>query len=126
MKNNKTIKFIFIFFLAISLLFINCMPIYSNAYSSYPANKIEPSDSSESSEKISTLVGAFLNIVRIIAVAVAIIMLLILAIKYMSAAPNDKAEIKKHAVVYVVGAILLFSASGVLGIIQKFAEGNIN
>ena len=48
-------------------------------------------------------------------------MLIVLAVKYMLSAPNDKAEIKKHAVVYVVGSILLFSVSGVLGIIQKFA-----
>ena len=52
----------------------------------------------------------------------AIIMLIVLAIKYISAAPGDKADIKKHAVVYVVGAIVLFAASGILGIIKNFAS----
>ena len=41
-----------------------------------------------------------------------------------SNAPSDKAEIKKHAVVYIVGAVVLFAASGLLGIIRTFA-GNI-
>ena len=39
-----------------------------------------------------------------------------------AAAPGDKAEIKKHAVVYVVGAIVLFAASGILEIIKGFAS----
>ena len=52
-------------------------------------------------------------------------MLIVLAIKYISAAPSDKAEIKKHAVVYVVGAIVLFAASGILQIIKNFA-GNVH
>jgi hypothetical protein len=42
--------------------------------------------------------------------------------KYMMAAPGDKAEIKKSAVIYVVGAIVLFAVGGILSIIQKFAE----
>lgn len=68
------------------------------------------------------VVGAILTIVQVIGVGVAIIMLIVLAIKYISAAPGDKAEIKKHAVVYVVGAIVLFAASGILGIIRNFAK----
>ena len=70
------------------------------------------------------LVGAIISVVRIISVGVAIIMLVVLAIKYMSSAPNDRAEIKKHAVVYVVGAVVVFASSGILGIIRDFA-GNI-
>ena len=48
-------------------------------------------------------------------------MLIVLAIKYISAAPGDKAEIKKHAVVYVVGALVLFGASGIIEVIKQLA-----
>lgn len=65
--------------------------------------------------------GAILTVIRVICVGVAIIMLVVLAIKYMSSAPGDRATIKKHAVVYVVGAIIMFASSGILGIIQNFA-----
>ena len=68
------------------------------------------------------IIGALINIIQIIGSGVAIIMLIVLAIKYISAAPGDKADIKKHAVVYVVGAIVLFAASGLLGIIKNFAS----
>ena len=67
--------------------------------------------------------GMVLSVAQIIGTAVAVIMLIVLAIKYISAAPNDKAEIKKHAVVYIVGAIVLFAASALLGIVKNFATG---
>ena len=65
------------------------------------------------------------TVVQIVGVGVAVIMLIVLAIKYISAAPGDKADIKKHAVVYVVGAVVLFAASGILEIVKNFA-GNVH
>lgn len=67
--------------------------------------------------------GAVITIARIICMGVAITMLVLVAIKYMTAAPGEKADIKKHAVIYVVGAIVMFASTGILGIIQKFASG---
>lgn len=72
------------------------------------------------------ILNAILGITQIIGVAVAVIMLVVLAIKYISAAPGDKAEIKKHAVVYIVGAVVLFGAAGLLGIIQNFTKETVN
>ena len=39
---------------------------------------------------------------------------------------GDKAEIKKHAVVYIVGAVVLFGATGLLGIIKNFTAETVN
>lgn len=61
------------------------------------------------------------GIISVVAVAVALVILITLAIKYITAAPSDKADIKKSAVAYVIGAVLLFAASGVLALIQNFA-----
>lgn len=87
---------------------------------------VSPSDikatESEASKATQNVAGIILGVVQVIAVAVAVIMLIVLAIKYISSAPNDKAEIKKNAVVYVVGAVLLFGAAGILGLIQGFAK----
>lgn len=63
-----------------------------------------------------------LGIFEVVTVAFGIIMLIVLAIKYMTSAPGDKAEIKKHAAVYIVGACMAFGATGVLSIIKKFTE----
>lgn len=79
-------------------------------------------DNSGASDSAQNIIGALITIVQIIGTGVAIIMLIVLAIKYISAAPGDKADIKKHAVVYVVGAIVLFAATGILQIIKSFSS----
>lgn len=81
-------------------------------------------DSSGAAASINRIIGSILTIVQVVGCGVAVIMLIVLAIKYISAAPGDKADIKKHAVVYVVGAVVLFAASGILQIVKNFA-GNV-
>ena len=81
-------------------------------------------DTSGAASSINRIVGSVLTIVQVVGCGVAVIMLIVLAIKYISAAPGDKADIKKHAVVYVVGAVVLFAASGILQIVKNFA-GNV-
>ena len=86
---------------------------------------IENSGDSGAADSIGNVVGAILYILKIVAVGVALIMLTVLAIKYMVSSANDRASIKKHAVVYIVGAMVLFGAAGILQIIEQFA-GNIS
>ena len=85
----------------------------------------DKTDKSTASASTQQVVGAVLSMAQIIGTGVAIIMLIVLAIKYISAAPGDKADIKKHAVVYIVGAIVLFAATGILQIIKSFSTTNI-
>lgn len=84
-------------------------------------NTIVPNDNSGTAAKVQTVAGNILSVVQVVGVAVAIIMLIVLAIKYISSAPEDKAQIKSHAIVYVVGAVCLFAASGILGLIKNVA-----
>ena len=79
-------------------------------------------DSSTASQSAQNIVGAILNVCKVAAVGVALIMLVFIAMKYMSAAPGDKAEIKKSATIYVTGAIILFASAGILNIISEFSD----
>ena len=79
-------------------------------------------DETPTSGIVLKIIQSVLVVTQVIGIGVAVIMLIVLAIKYISAAPSDKAEIKKHMVVYVVGAVLLFGAAGILEIIKRFAE----
>lgn len=67
--------------------------------------------------------GQIAGVAAAIGAGVAIVMLLWLAIKYMTAAPDEKASIKKTSTIYIIGAVLLFAASGVLALIRGFGEG---
>lgn len=68
--------------------------------------------------------GDIIWIVQAVGYAAATIILVVLAIKYMAASPSDKAEIKKSAMIWVIGALILFAGSFILTMIQTFS-GNI-
>jgi len=57
--------------------------------------------------------------IQVAGVGIAVIMLLYIAIKYIMAAPSEKAEYKKTAVSYVIGAVILFAAVAILDLIQN-------
>lgn len=74
------------------------------------------------SQTAQDVMGTIIIVIRIVGVGIAIIMTTYVAIKYMSAAPNEKAEFKKSATGLIVGAVVLFATSGILGILADFAS----
>lgn len=68
-----------------------------------------------------TIMGTAINVIRIVGTGIAIIMITYIAIKYMSAAPNEKADFKKSATGFIVGAVVLFAATNILTMIADFA-----
>ncbi len=75
---------------------------------------------------INTSVGnigkSAVTIVRIVSAGIASIMLLAVAMKYMMAAPSERADIKSSAVKYLIGATILYASSGILTIIDVFSD----
>ena len=71
---------------------------------------------------ITKLLGYILNILRVIALAWALIMGISIAAKYMSGSAQIKSQIKTDAPTYVIGAILLFGATGLLTLISTFLD----
>ena len=123
---NKYLKFFFSILIALIIFSITATPVFATDATSESTDYLNPKNikasSSDALNSVKSIAGSILGIMQVVGVAVAIIMLIVLAIKYMSAAPNDKAEIKKHAVVYVIGAVVLFASAGILEIIKGFAD----
>jgi hypothetical protein len=119
---KKVIKLIAIMLMAVMVVAVCSQAVLAAGDPTDLTQFADKTDTSGASTSAQNIIGALISIVQIIGTGVAIIMLIVLAIKYISAAPGDKAEIKKHAVVYVVGAIVLFAATGILGIIKSFAN----
>ena len=101
----------------IFVLIINITPV--NATLEVGGFKAETSNTGN---QVQTSANIVIGIIQAIGIAAAIIMLIMVAIKYLSAAPGEKADIKKSIIIYAVGAVLLFAATGILGIIQGFAN----
>lgn len=114
---NKTVKIISAIMLVMMVLF--SMSNLVLAASTLDIN-IE-GQQSQASDKVNEAANVILGIVQVVAVAVAVIMLVVLAIKYISASPEGKADIKKSATLYIVGAVLLFAATGILEILKQFS-----
>lgn len=66
------------------------------------------------------IIGRIISIVQVFGVFIAVAMSMILGIKYMYASPGDKAQIKNHLTVYIIGAVIMFGAVGILGIVKSF------
>ena len=65
------------------------------------------------------VIGAILSVIRIIGTGVAFIMIIMVAIKYMSAAPTDRADMKLSSIQFVVGAIIIFASTNILTTLAK-------
>ena len=85
-------------------------------------HRFQGDENTAAAQSVEDMANTIIGIIQVVAVAVAVIMLIVLAIKYISGAPEGKAEIKKHAVIYIVGAVLLFGTTGVLQILKDFGE----
>lgn len=123
---NKMLKIVAI--LVVTLMAMSaCSMVFANntagATDFLDPSKVVATDSN-TAQTANNLIGSILGVVQVIAMGVAVIMLIVLAIKYISAAPSEKADIKKGMITYVVGAILLFGATAILQVIKTFA-GNI-
>jgi len=118
MKMNKLMKILIAILMMITILTSISQVAFAEAPdpSNFPVITNNPASNS-----VTSIIGTIIGIAQIIGVGVAIIMLIILAIRYISASPDGKAEIKKSATQYIIGAILLFGATGLLQIIKNFA-----
>lgn len=124
MKNKKLKAFV----KCILIFIFVFLGITQNVFAWTPNwNAIEGNTAPNTANAVYSVMGSVINIVSIVGAGIAIIMLIWLAIRYLNTYhPADKAEIKKQLPVYILGAVILFSASAILKIIQMFVEGNIN
>lgn len=120
MKNLKKVSIILVvFILLVSMLQTGA---FAFDWASQINNSAGATGDTNVTGAATNIAGSVVTIARVVCVGVAITMLVVLAMKYMTSAPSDRASIKKSAITYVVGAIIMFAASGILGIIQNFAN----
>lgn len=77
-------------------------------------------DTSLAQTNFQTPLQKILGMVQFVGYAFAIGMLLYLGIKYMMASANEKADLKKGSINYVIGAVILFGAATIVGWINSF------
>lgn len=73
-------------------------------------------------DAIGTIGGNILSVVQAIAISAAVIMIVVIGIKFMLAAPSEKAEVKKQLTPYIIGCVILFGTTTFLQIAKVVGD----
>lgn len=122
-KIGKKLSILLIILMMVSLfggLALNVLAVDNFDIDSFDETNVPGSDTFTNFVDKSAI--TVLSVARVVCVAIAIVMLLTIAMKYMMSAPGDRADIKKHSVNYVIGAFILFGVNGILSIINNISQ----
>lgn len=61
-------------------------------------------------------------IIQVVGIVIAVIILLIIGIKYMIGSASEKAEYKKTMIPYIVGALLIFAGTSLVRVIYSLSS----
>lgn len=84
---------------------------------------INPKTDTEGTSDIADIGNTIMGLIQVAGIVIAVIILMVLGIKYMMGSAEEKAEYKKTMIPYIVGAILIFAASTIANAVYKFANG---
>ena len=73
--------------------------------------------------QVQTFGQNIMGVIQVLGVVIAVVVLMVLGIKYMMGSAEEKAEYKKTMIPYLVGAILIFAASTIANVVYQFAIG---
>lgn len=122
---KKNVKKILLMMIMALLVFSMITTVDASGMSGTIRNEFKGSTGSEGSKAVTQILTAILDIVRTAGAGVAVVILMTIAAKYIMASAGDRADIKKYAVNYVIGAIILFGASGILTIVKNFVDASV-
>lgn len=108
--------------MAIVIICCNVLPIYG-----VDINPIIGADKNTAiNDKLVEIRGNALGVAQVIGVCVAVCMLIFVAIKYLTSSPNERADVKKYVIPFVIGAICIFAAVGLVQLISVIANEMAN
>ena len=61
------------------------------------------------------------TIIQVVGIVIAVIVLLVVGIKYMMGSASEKAEYKKTMIPYIVGAVLIFAGTSLVRVIYSLS-----
>lgn len=125
---KKQIKLIsIVLVIMIALLSISNVVLAANSTVdlSGKIDEIAKGDSSVTTDKLTNIGQTIVTIMQVVGIVVAVVVLLILGIKYMMGSAEEKAEYKKTMIPYLVGAVLIFASTTIVNVVYQLAN-NLN
>ena len=117
---KKKTKMIFSTIMIIMMVILTVAPVFALEGAVDPKNLT--GSSSATTTSMQSVGNQIITIVSVAGSIVSVIVLIVLGIKYMMGSAEEKAEYKKTLMPYIIGAVLVFAASAVAGIVFNFAS----
>ena len=73
--------------------------------------------------KVQDIGNRIIGIFQLIGTLASVIVLIVIGIKYMAGSIEERAEYKKTMMPYVIGALLVFGITNILGIVSNITDG---
>ena len=73
-------------------------------------------------KEVLNLGKTIVSIMQTVGIVAAVVVLLVLGIKYMMGSAEEKAEYKKTMIPYLVGAILIFASTTIVNVVYNIAN----
>lgn len=115
---KKTVKIISIALIIFALL-LNCSMVFATAA---PDPSGYTGDSSADVSGITNFGNTIITIISTVGSIASVIVLVVLGLKYMMGSAEEKAEYKRTLMPYVIGAVMVFAASVIAGVIFGFTS----
>lgn len=80
-------------------------------------NQIKPETRTTIGKTTQSVAKTVIGYITVIAIGISIVMLIALAIKYMTASPDARAEYKQTLIKYGIGVLIIFTASTLANVI---------
>lgn len=106
------------------LLIICIFSSFSNVYATAALGNFtgDLSNAKAAKSGVTNITSTILTLVRYAGSGIAMIMLTFIFIKYMLSAASERAELKKNLIPFTIGAIVLFAASNIVGLMKTVAD----
>lgn len=75
--------------------------------------------------EVNSFAGKILGVGQVICYAAAFVLIMWMGVKWLTSAPEGKAELKKGLIIASVGALLLFGAGTIMMWVGNTIEGNL-
>ena len=118
---KKTVKIISTLLLVVMLVTSIAGTVFADSTTDV-LDKLKGDGTVETSS-LTTVGNNVVTIINVVGIVIAVIILLIIGIKYMIGSASEKAEYKKTMIPYIVGAVLIFGATTIANVVFQFAQG---
>ena len=115
--DKKILRIVLVILVLVLIVFVT--NVEASSFIGQLQNNMSGGSGSNMGKSLKNLGNSIIGVIQIVAVGIAVIMLLYIAIKYMIASPSEKADFKKTAVHFLVGAVIIFASTGILQLIKN-------